>query len=149
VRRPAWLAAGAVALVLAANPAAAAPRPPERTLKVRILDTDAGRDRFRADVAGRPTLFRLSEASLLRGFHDGDLVIVRVRNGVVIDVRMAIVAGQVIRSDDTRALVRVGGRNVRYGLARSSLRRRLRAGDFVRFEVEERRDGTRVITRVY
>ncbi len=81
------------AVPLATSSAAAARRAPERTLKVRILDVDAGRDRFRADVAGRPTLFRLAEAGLLRGFHDGDLVIVRVREGVVFDVRMAILAG--------------------------------------------------------
>jgi hypothetical protein len=134
---------------IAAPLAAAARREPERTLKVRILDVDAGRDLFRADVAGRPTLFRVAAGGLLRGFHDGDLVILRVRDGVVFDLRMAIVSGQVIRTDDRRASIRVSGREMRFGLARSGLRQRLRAGDFVRFEVEERRDGTRVITRVY
>jgi hypothetical protein len=145
-----WAVAAAWLALAAVVPAAgAAPRAAERTLKVRILDVDAGRDLFRADVAGRPTLFRVAAGGLLRGFHDGDLVILRVRDGVVFDLRMAIVAGQVIRADDRRASIRVSGREVRYGLASSGLRKRLRAGDFVRFEVEERRDGTRVITRVY
>jgi hypothetical protein len=151
-RRIGGLAAAVLALVVmaaAAAPAAAARRAPERTLKVRLLDVDAGRDRFRADVAGRPTLFRIADGALLRGFHDGDLVIVRLRNGVVFDVRLAFLSGQVVSADERRAVLRVAGREVRYGLADAALRKRLRRGEFVRFEVEERRDGRRVITRVY
>jgi hypothetical protein len=55
----------------------------------------------------------------------------------------------VLRSDDKSALLRIGGRDERFALAQPGLRGKLRRGDFVRLEVEERSDGTRVVTRVF
>jgi hypothetical protein len=121
----------------------------ERTLKARILEIDRGRDRVRADVRGRPTSYAVADGSLLRGFRKGDLVLLRVRGGTVIDVRLAVITAEVVRSDDRSALLRVGGRDERFALARPGLRGQLKRGDFVRVEVEERNDGTRVVTRVF
>lgn len=121
----------------------------ERTLKARLLEIDGGRDRVRADVRGRPTVFKVAGGSLLRGFRKGDLVLLRVRGTTVVDVRLALLTAQVVRSDERSALLRVGGRDQRFALARPSLQGQLRRGDFVRFEVEERSDGTRVVTKVF
>lgn len=121
---------------------------PERTLKARILEIDSRHDRVRADVRGRPTVYR-ADANVLRGFRKGDLVLMRVRGGAVIDVRLAVVDAEVVRADDRAAVLRIGGREQRFALAKKGLRRQLRPGDFVRLEVEERKDGTRVVTRVY
>lgn len=122
---------------------------PERTLKARILEIDSRHDRVRADVRGRPTVYRVADSSVLRGFRKGDLVLMRVRGATVFDVRLAVVTAEVVQSDDRTAVLRIGGRAQRFALAKKDLRRRLRRGDFVRLEVEERQDGTRVVTRVY
>jgi hypothetical protein len=121
----------------------------ERTLKARLLEIDRGHDRLRAEVRGRPAVYRVADASLLRGFRKGDLVLLRVRGATVIDLRLAVITAQVVRSDDRGALLRIGGREERFALARPGLRGKLRRGDFVRLEVEERGDGTRVVTRVF
>lgn len=139
-------------LLLLASLASAAPAvqaAPERTVKARILDIDRGRDRVRADVRGRPTVFRLADGNVLRGFRKGDLVFLRVRGGTVIDARLAVIDARVVRADERAAVLRIGDRDERFGLARASLRKRLHSGDFVRVEVEERAAGGRVITRVY
>jgi hypothetical protein len=139
-------------LLLLASLAAVAPRvqaASERTLKARILEIDRGRDRVRADVQGRKTLLRLADGNVLRGFRKGDLVFLRVRGGTVIDARLAAIDARVVRADERAAVLRIGDRDERFGLARASLRKRLHTGDFVRVEVEERASGGRVITRVY
>jgi hypothetical protein len=121
----------------------------ERTIKARILEIDSRHDRVRADVRGRPTVYRVADSNVLRGFREGDLVLMRLRGATVFDVRLAVVNAEVVRSDDRTAVLRIGGRTQRFALAKKDLRRRLRRGDFVRLEVEERQDGTRVVTRVY
>ena len=121
----------------------------ERTIKARILEIDGRHDRLRADVRGRPTVYSVANGGLLRGFRKGDLVLLRVRGATVIDVRLAVVTAEVLRSDDRSALLRIGGREERFALARPGLHDKLRRGDFVRLEVEERNDGTRVVTRVF
>jgi hypothetical protein len=133
--------------VLVAPPPVQAAR--ERTLKARLLDVDRAHDRVRADVRGRPTVYSVASGSLLRGFRKGDLVLLRVRGTTVIDVRLAVLTAQVLRSDDRSALLRIGGREERFALARPGLHDKLRRGDFVRLEVEERNDGTRVVTKVF
>ena len=121
----------------------------ERTLRARILEIDRGKDRVRADVRGRATVFRLADGNVLRGFRKGDLVFLRVRGGTVIDARLAVIDARVVRADERAAVLRIGDRDERFGLARASLHKRLHSGDFVRVEVEERPAGGRVITRVY
>jgi hypothetical protein len=120
----------------------------ERTLKARLLEIDGRRDRVRADVRGRPTVFTVKNSSVLRGFREGDLVVLRVRGTTVVDARLAALTAQVVRSDDRSAVLRMGGREERFALARKELRAQLRRGDFVRVEVEERKGGARVVTKV-
>jgi hypothetical protein len=139
-------------LLLLASLAAAAPKvqaASERTLKARILEIDRGKDRVRADVRGRATVFRLADGNVLRGFRKGDLVFLRVRGSTVIDARLAVIDARVVRADERAAVLRIGDLDERFGLARASLHKRLHRGDFVRVEVEERAAGGRVITRVY
>ena len=121
----------------------------ERTLKARLLDVDRAHDRVRADVRGRPTVYSVANGSLLRGFRKGDLVLLRVRGATVVDMRLAVLTAQVLRSDDRSALLRIGGREERLALARPALHDKLKRGDFVRIEVEERSDGRRVVARVF
>ena len=127
----------------------AAQAAPERTLKARILEIDSRHDRVRADVRGRPTVFRMADGNVLRGFRRGDLVLMRVRGTTVVDVRLAVVTAEVLKVDDRSVVLRIAGRDRRFALANRDVRRQLRKGDFVRLEVEERGDGTRVVTRVY
>jgi hypothetical protein len=140
-----------LALLLASSVAvpAALAAATEQTVKARLLDVDRAHLRLRADVAGKATLYAVARESLLRGFRRGDLVLLRLRGRTVVDVRLAVVTAQVLSSDDQGALLRVGGREERFLLARKALRRQLRRGDFVRLEIEERGRGRRVITRVY
>jgi hypothetical protein len=135
----------AACLLVAARADAAA----ERTLKARLIEVDAAHLRLRADVAGRPATYAVANERLLRGFRKGDLVLLRLRGRTVFDMRLAILTAQVVAADDASALLRLGGHEERFLLARKSLRRQLRKGDFVRLEVEERGRGVRVITRVY
>jgi hypothetical protein len=121
----------------------------ERTLKARLLDIDRAHDRVRADVRGRPTVYSVANGSLLRGFRKGDLVLLRVRGATVVDVRLAVLTAEVLRSDERSALLRIGGRQERLALAKPALHDKLKRGDFVRIEVEERNDGKRVVTRVF
>jgi hypothetical protein len=121
----------------------------ERTLKARLLDVDRAHDRVRVDVRGRPTVYAVANGSLLRGFRKGDLVLLRVRGATVVDVRLAVLTAEVLRSDDRSALLRIGGREERLALGKPGLHEKLKRGDFVRIEVEERNDGRRVVTRVF
>ena len=77
----------------------------ERTLKARLLDVDRAHDRVRADVRGRPTVYSVANGSLLRGFRKGDLVLLRVRGATVVDVRLAVLTAEVLRSDERSALL--------------------------------------------
>jgi hypothetical protein len=146
VRRALFLLLPFIALVASTPDLQAAA---ERTLKARILEIDRGHDRVRADVRGRPAVYHVASGGILRGFRKGDLVLMRVRGATVIDVRLAVVTALVLQADERTALIRLGERDERFALARPALRRQLRRGEFVRLEVEERKSGARVITRVY
>jgi len=123
----------------------------DRQIKVRILRVDERRGTFDADVAGRRQGFRTENKRLLRDFGEGDLVILSFdRRGdreVVTDIRAAGHSGRVTQVDERRGEVRieVRGRVAVYQVDDRRLFRRLRRGDRVTFEVEERR-GQRVIT---
>jgi Cu/Ag efflux protein CusF len=126
----------------------------DRQIKVRILRLDERRGTFEADVAGRRQTFRAENGRLLRGFGEGDLVILGVdrRGGaeVVTDIRTAGQIGRVTRVDERRGEVsiEVRGREALYRVDDGSrLLRRVRVGDRVTFEVEERR-GQKVITSI-
>jgi Cu/Ag efflux protein CusF len=126
----------------------------DRQIKVRILRLDERRGTFEADVAGRRQTFRAENGRLLRGFGEGDLVILGVdrRGGaeVVTDIRTAGQIGRVTRVDERRGeiSIEVRGREALYRVDDGSrLLRRVRVGDRVTFEVEERR-GQKVITSI-
>jgi hypothetical protein len=126
----------------------------DRQIKVRILRLDERRGTFDADVAGRSQGFRAESSRLLRGFGEGDLVILSLdrRGGseVVTDIRSAGQSGRVTQVDERRGEVsiEVRGRETLYQVDDGSrLLRRVRVGDRVTFEVEERR-GRRVIVSI-
>jgi Copper binding periplasmic protein CusF len=138
---------------------AARPSPPhepdrpsaDRQIKVRILRLDERRGTFDADVAGRRQTFRAEPSRLLRGFGEGDLVILTLdrRGDLVTDIRGAGQSGRVTQVDERRGEVsiEVRGRETLYQVDEPRLLRRIRVGDRVAFEVEERR-GRRVITSI-
>jgi hypothetical protein len=137
----------------------------DREIKVRILRIDERRGTFEADVAGRRQEFRAESSRLLRGFGEGDLVILsfdrrgdserrggndrRGGGDLVTDIRSAGQTGRVTQVDERRGEVRieVRGRETLYPVDNPRLMRRLRVGDRITFEVEERR-GRRVITTI-
>jgi Cu/Ag efflux protein CusF len=126
----------------------------DRQIKVRILRLDESRGTFEADVAGRRETFRAESNRLLRGFGEGDLVILGFdrRGGgrdVVTDIRSAGQSGRVTRLDERRdeVSIEVRGRETTYQVDSPRLLRRLRVGDRVAFEVEERR-GRKVIVSI-
>jgi Cu/Ag efflux protein CusF len=125
----------------------------DRQIKVRILRVDERRGTFDADVAGRRQAFRAESGRLLRGFGEGDLVILildrRAGREVVTEIRSAGQSGRVTRIDERRdeVTIQVRGRETLYQVDNPRLLRRLRVGERVTFEVEERR-GRRVITSI-
>jgi Cu/Ag efflux protein CusF len=125
----------------------------DRELKARILRIDERRGTFDADVAGRRQGFRTESRRLLRDLGEGDLVILsldrRGGNEIVTDIRSAGQSGRVTRIDERRGevTVEVRGRESVYLVDSPRLLRRLREGDRVTFEVEERR-GRRVIVSI-
>jgi Cu/Ag efflux protein CusF len=125
----------------------------DRQVKVRILRIDERRGTFEADVAGRRQTFRAQSNRMLRDFGEGDLVILsfdrRGGSEVVTDIRTAGQSGRVTQVDERRGEVRIEVRRrvSVYQVDDRRLLRRLRVGDRVAFEVEERR-GQRVITSI-
>jgi hypothetical protein len=120
-------------------------------LKVRLTDVNRARGTFRADVAGESRTFRAEDPKLLARFDEGDLVVVRVdpRDNIVTDIRSSSLSGRVIDIDHTAGVVRVDvdGRTETFKIDRIK-GLRLREGDRVRFQVEERKTGERVITQI-
>ena len=115
---------------------------------MRILSV--GRDDIRADVAGRRQTYRLTDPNLLRGFRNGDLVVVSVNSaGTVTDIRSAAQSGRVVRIDRRSVVIDVDGREEILSVDDNDVLKGVRAGQTVRFEVEERAGGRRVITRVF
>lgn len=121
-------------------------------MKVRIESVSRDRRQIQADVAGRRETFQL-EASLGR-FGPGDLVVVTVqdrgRDGITITrIESAELVGRIRFIDVRRGAVtiEVDGRDETYDVERDLLRR-VREGDRVRFEVEERSRGAKAITEL-
>jgi ribosomal protein L21E len=123
-----------------------------REIKARLLDIGRG-GAFRADVAGRPQEYRTKDPAMLRSFEKGDLVILTFdpdSPDLVAGVRSAARTGRVLRLDPgaRQVVVEVDGREEVYELEEGQVMRRLREGETIRFEVEERTGGRRVITAV-
>ncbi len=125
----------------------------DRPGTVRIVRVDERRGTFDADVAGRRQAFRVETSRLLRGLGQGDLVVLTVerRGGsdVVTAIRVAGQSGRVTQVDERRGelTVDVRGKETFYQVDRPELLRRIRVGDRVTYEVDDRR-GRRVITSI-
>jgi hypothetical protein len=137
-----------------ASPAAASPvADAQRRLTVRLLELDARRGRFRADVAGRSEGFQAKEPALLRTFEQGDLVVVTLADrgsNVVTGMRPALVMGRIVRVDDARreVVIDVAGRDEVFAIDDLALLRGLRQGDRIRFEYAED-GGRRAVTKIH
>jgi Cu/Ag efflux protein CusF len=124
----------------------------ETVIKARLQSIDGTRGEFRADVAGRRESYRASNPRLLRGFQEGDLVVLTVssRDGdqVVTDIRSASLSGRVTRVDRGRGEVAIdaGGSETTYGVDDKRILEDIRVGDRIRFEFEDRPGGRKVIT---
>jgi len=119
-------------------------------MKVRLTEVNRSRGSFRADFQGVEKTFYTEDARLLSGHSNGELVILKVRaddRSAVTDIRSASLVGRVVDVDRTSGRVRivVDGREESYKIDRLK-GLRLDQGDRVRFSVEERPNGERVIT---
>jgi hypothetical protein len=125
-----------------------------RELKVRVIDVDTRRGELRADVAGQSRQFQVDDPKLLARLDEGDMVILtldRAGSTRVTDVRSASLFGRVTDVSGNRVRVMVDGREetFTFDAERKGLRRsRVRVGDEIRFEAEERPGGERVITQI-
>jgi hypothetical protein len=129
------------------------PAPPSGEVKARLQWIGGDGRNLRADVAGRTHSYRV-EAADVRSFRAGDLVLLTVesRGGeqVVTRIESAALVGTVRRIDARRRSVTidVNGRDETYATRDSGLLEGIREGDRVRFEVEERAGGARVVTAI-
>jgi Cu/Ag efflux protein CusF len=147
--------------LLSEPPAPAAPSRPQSTpapiapeaareIKARIVSIDMRRGEIGADVAGRTRTFRVPERRLLARAREGDLVILKVDGDTVTGMRSGRTYGRVTSVDRRRreAHIEVDGRDQTFGVDDGALLHRLRPGDRLWFEVEERANGRRVVTGV-
>ena len=89
---------------------------------------------------------------MLRSFHkDEDVILTVASDGTVSSIHLAAMTGRVTRVDDTlsRVVMDVGGRPQTYGVENHELLGRLRVGQVVRFEVQPRAGGVKVLTAVF
>jgi len=123
-------------------------------LKVRLESIDSRRGEFRAVVGGRTDVFRMRNPRGLDRFSPGDMAIITVENEggerLVTAIRSAAQSGT-IRSLDTRRrqiTLDVDARVTTYAVSNGRLLDRLKVGDRIRFEFEDR-PGMDVIIAIY
>jgi len=120
-------------------------------IKARVESVRRDGRELTADVAGRPQTFR-AETNDTRNVHRGDLVVLYVehRGGdrVITRIDSAELLGTITRVDSRGRSVSidVNGREETFGVDNADLLRNVREGERVRFEVEERSGGKRVLT---
>jgi len=123
-------------------------------LKVRIESIDSRRGEFRAVVGNRTDTFRMRNPRGLDRFSPGDMAIITVENTggeqLVTAIRSAALSGTIQRLDTRRREItlEVDGRATTYGVSDRRLLDRLRVGDRIRFEFEDR-PGIDVITAIH
>ena len=133
-------------------PGAAAAIPGSEQVKARIVSVTRGGREIRADVGGTTRTYRVADAAGASGLRRGNLVVLtledRTGERVVTRVDPAEMVGTVTRVDSGRRSITIGvnGREETYDVDRRDLLDDVRAGQRVRFEVEERGNGRRVIT---
>jgi hypothetical protein len=119
-------------------------------IKARVQSVNRGGLEIRADVAGTPRTYAVADAATSRAVRRGDLVVLTVedRGGVATITRIdrAESVGNVVRVNGRTLYVTVDGREEAYTVEDEDLVDDLRSGQRVRFEVEERGGGRRVIT---
>jgi hypothetical protein len=121
---------------------------PGSVIKARLQSVDTRHGMVKADVAGRSQTYRVRAPYGLGSFRTGDLVLLTFdRDGNVSDIRAATQLGRITSIAGSLVTLDVDGRQETYVLG-NKVSRRLRVGDTVRFEFEDRPGGQKVITDV-
>lgn len=121
-------------------------------LKARILSINRGGAEIRADVAGTPRTYTVEDAAETRDARRGQLVVLTVadRNGTQVVTRIdpADAMGTVVRVDSGRrtVVIETDGREDTFTVDNKDLLDNVRSGQRVRYEVEERANGRKVVT---
>jgi hypothetical protein len=122
-------------------------------VKARIQAINQGGRQIQADVAGASRTYTVESGAVSgRAVRRGQLVVLTVadQGGVQVVTRIdpADAVGTVVRVDSRSMVVDVDGRQETYTVENDDLVDDIRAGQRVRFEVEERTGGRRVVTAV-
>ena len=119
-------------------------------VKARVQAINRSGLEIRADVAGTARTYTIADAAVSRGLRRGDLVVLTLedRAGVqtVTRIDRAEAVGNVVRVSGRSVVVNVDGREETYTVDDEDVLDNVRSGQRVRFEVEERTNGRRVIT---
>ena len=121
-------------------------------VKARVQAVNRSGQEIRADVAGSSRTYAVEDAAEARNLRNGDLVVLTLadRNGMQVVTRIdpSDVVGTVVRVDSGRrtVVIEVDGREESYTVDNRDLLDNVRSGQRVRYEVEERSSGRRVIT---
>jgi Cu/Ag efflux protein CusF len=131
------------------DPAAAATGGSQQ-VKARIQSVNQGGREIRADVAGTTRTYSVADAAEGRAFRRGQLVLLTVEDQagrqVVTRIDPADMVGTVVRVDGRSVVINLDGRDETYSVDNRDLLDNVRSGQRVRFEVEERTNGRRVVT---
>jgi Cu/Ag efflux protein CusF len=133
---------------------AAPPASGTEQIKARIQGVDRLGRVITADVAGRSRKFDVDSRRDAQGLRVGDMVVLTVENragrSVVTRIDSADMGGVVRRVDAGAGWVTidVDGRDETFDVDNRKMLESLREGDRVRFEVEERSGGRRVVTDI-
>ncbi|HVR72343.1 MAG TPA: hypothetical protein VMT87_16005 [Vicinamibacteria bacterium] len=119
-------------------------------VKARIQSVGQGGREISADVAGSTRTYHVEDAAQGLAARRGQLVVLTLadRDGrqVVTRIDAADAVGDVVRVAGSTVVISVGGRQETYSVDDRDLLDDIRAGQRVRFEVEERAGGRRVVT---
>jgi hypothetical protein len=122
-------------------------------VKARLQAINQGGRQIQADVAGTTRTYAVESGAVSgRAVRRGQLVLLtladRAGAQVVTRIDPADAVGTVVRVDDRSMVVDVDGRQETYSVENDDVVDDIRAGQRVRFEVEERSGGRRVVTAV-
>ena len=119
-------------------------------VKARVQSVNRGGLEIRADVAGTARTYPVADTATSSAVRRGDLVVLTLedRGGVqtVTRIDRAESVGNVVRVNGRTIYLNVDGREEAYTVENEDLLDDIRGGQRVRFEVEERSNGRRVIT---
>ena len=119
-------------------------------IKARVQSIGQDGREIRADVAGTARTYIVEDGAQGRAVRSGQLVVLTLadRDGrqVVTRIDPADAVGNVVRVAGRTVVISVDGREETYGVDDDDLLDDIRSGQRVRFEVEERTGGRRVVT---